>query len=96
VAMKNTVFWDIKTQFVPHSVRRLLVIESVVTTSPILVTLMMEALSSSETSVFTRATWRNNPRRRNFSKFAACKPSALWGSCSGLEAVCQLEIAVWV
>jgi hypothetical protein len=32
-----------------------------VRSSPILVTLMMEALSSSETSVFTRATWRNIP-----------------------------------
>jgi hypothetical protein len=31
----------------------------VVSSSPILVTLMMEALSSSETSVLTRATWRN-------------------------------------
>jgi hypothetical protein len=30
-----------------------------VPSSPILVTLMMEALSSSETSVLTRATWRN-------------------------------------
>jgi hypothetical protein len=29
--------------------------------SPILVTLMMEALSSSETSVLTRVTWHNNP-----------------------------------
>jgi hypothetical protein len=29
--------------------------------SLILVTLMMEALSSSETSVLTRATWRNIP-----------------------------------
>jgi hypothetical protein len=32
-----------------------------VTSSPILVTLMMEALSFSETSVLTRATRRNNP-----------------------------------
>jgi hypothetical protein len=32
-----------------------------VSSSPILVTLMMEALSSSETSVLTRATRRNNP-----------------------------------
>jgi hypothetical protein len=29
--------------------------------SPILVTLMMEALCSSETSVLTRVTWRNIP-----------------------------------
>jgi hypothetical protein len=32
-----------------------------VPSSPILVTLMMEALCSSETSVLTRATWRNIP-----------------------------------
>jgi hypothetical protein len=44
-----------------RSVRRLLVTASVVPSSPILVTLMMEALSSSETSVFTRATGRNIP-----------------------------------
>jgi hypothetical protein len=41
-----------------HSVRRLLVTASVVPSSPILVTLMKEALSSSGTSVLTRATWR--------------------------------------
>jgi hypothetical protein len=39
-----------------RSVRRLLVTASVVPSSPILVTLMEEALSSSETSVLTRAT----------------------------------------
>jgi hypothetical protein len=43
------------------SVRRLLVTASVVPSSPILVTLMMEALSSSETSVLTRATRLNVP-----------------------------------
>jgi hypothetical protein len=32
-----------------------------VPSSPILVTMMMEALSSSETSVLTRVTWRNIP-----------------------------------
>jgi hypothetical protein len=42
-------------------VRRLPVTASVVPSSPILVTLMKEALSSSETSVLIRATRRNTP-----------------------------------
>jgi hypothetical protein len=42
-------------------VRRLLVTANIVPTSPIPVTLMMEALSSSTTSVLTRATRRNIP-----------------------------------
>jgi hypothetical protein len=44
-----------------RSVRRLLVTANIVPSSLILVTLMMEALSSSESSVLTRATWRNVP-----------------------------------
>jgi hypothetical protein len=41
--------------------RQLLVTASVVPSSPILVTLIKEALSSSETSVLTRATQHNIP-----------------------------------
>jgi hypothetical protein len=44
-----------------HSVFRLLVTANVVPSSPILVTLMMVAVRSSETSVLTRATRRNIP-----------------------------------
>jgi hypothetical protein len=44
-----------------RSVRWFLVTASVVPSSPILVTLMKEELRSYETSVLTRATWRNIP-----------------------------------
>jgi hypothetical protein len=45
-------------QVFPRSVRRLLVAANV-SSSPILVTLMMEALSYSKTSVLTKAARRN-------------------------------------
>jgi hypothetical protein len=44
-----------------RGVCRLLVTASVILSSQILVTLMKEALNSSETSVFTRAILRNIP-----------------------------------
>jgi hypothetical protein len=43
------------------SVRRLLVTANVVPSSPILVTMMMQALRSSETSVLTRSSQQNIP-----------------------------------
>jgi hypothetical protein len=66
-------------------VRRLLVTANVVPSSPILVTVMKEALSSSETSVLTRATRSSIPeddilhshRRENIRSYIALTGWAL-------------------
>jgi hypothetical protein len=68
-----------------RSMRRLLLTANVVPTSPIIVTLMMEALRSSETSVLTRATLLNIPencivhsnRRENLKSYIALTGWAL-------------------
>jgi hypothetical protein len=51
----------VRTDIFLCSMHQLLITANVVPSSPILVTLMMEVLRSSETSVLTRATWHNIP-----------------------------------
>jgi hypothetical protein len=58
--VRSKVSDERSTSFLP-CVHRLLVAACVVPSSPIFVTLMKEAPGSTETSVLTRATLRNNP-----------------------------------
>jgi hypothetical protein len=61
--MKNAVFWDVMLCGFCNKIvaRRLLFTAKIVPSSPILVTLMMEALHFSETSTLTRAKQCNIP-----------------------------------
>jgi hypothetical protein len=88
--MENVVFWDMTLcSFHINSVRcsvlRLLVTTNVVPRSSILVTLVMEAICSSETSVLRRAIRRHIPedgilrshRRENLQSYIALTGRAL-------------------
>jgi hypothetical protein len=66
------------TLAVTSSVHRLIVTPRVVPSSPILITLMMEALSSSETSVLTKATRRNIPEDIILHDLRQFKKNVTW------------------
>jgi hypothetical protein len=59
--IRMTRIGELRTALFLRSVRRLLVTASIVPSSPILVTLIKEELSSSEMSIFRRATFSHIP-----------------------------------
>jgi hypothetical protein len=71
--IRVTRLGELGTTSAVTSNRRTLLLDTanVVPSSPILVTLIMEALRSSETSVLTRAAWRNIPKDTIFSSISS-------------------------
>jgi hypothetical protein len=88
-------YFTIRLEVFPM-VRRLLVTANVVPISPILFTLMKEALSSSETSVLTRATRRNtledavlrSHRRENLKSYTAT--DRIWIGLDNRLTICEV------
>jgi hypothetical protein len=76
-----------------RSVRRLLVTASVVPSSPSFVILMKEALSSTETSVLTRATQRNISEDTILHSHHRENPKSYFASFVGYKFACG---SIWV
>jgi hypothetical protein len=85
--LRRNIKWE-------RCVRGLLVTANIVPSSPILVTLMIEALNSSETLVLTRATQHNSPEggilhhcpcleKLGFLVFSVCRYGCVPNLCQG-------------
>jgi ribosomal protein S14 len=75
--MCNSNRGTLRRNAVLRNVLRLLATANVVPSLLILVTRMMEAIRSSETSVLSRAAWRNIPEDGILQRFSRC------GQCEG-------------